>query len=207
MQKHNRYDFYKNKEYDKLEHFISYYTQFSLVKKYASDKIIEIGIGNKTLSDYLKKLNYDVTTCDYDKKLDPDIICDIRKINIKNESFDTVLAFEILEHIQFKDFEKAISELKRICKNKIIISLPYSSTNMSISIKIPLINKRLNFLITFFEHTFLRNKYDGVHYWEMGKKGTSKKEIKKIINNQNLKIIKEHQEPLYPYHYFFVLEK
>lgn len=46
--------------YDTLERFISYYYQISLVKKVNPNKILEIGIENKTVSTYLINNGYDV---------------------------------------------------------------------------------------------------------------------------------------------------
>lgn len=43
----------------------------------------------------------------------------------KNESFDTVIAFEVLEHL--KEVDSAIKEFYRVCKKNIIVSVPNCS--------------------------------------------------------------------------------
>lgn len=206
MQRHNRYNFYMDKDYDTLQNFMSYYNQFSIVKKYSLGTILEVGKGNGTLSRYLSDHGYDVKTCDYDKKLKPDIVSDVRKMHIKDGSFDTVLAFEVLEHIPFSDFRKALLELKRVSRKKLIISVPYSTFNIYGRLKIIPFTRPRDFLIRICEMSIFRHTYNGLHYWEMGKKGTTRKEIKKILSDSGLKITHEFSDRQNPYHYFFVMD-
>ena len=78
---------YFRKKYDDLERFISYFYQTDLARSLEPKKILEIGMGSGFFSDYLKKLGYSVTTCDFDKNLDPDIVADIRSLPIQNGEF------------------------------------------------------------------------------------------------------------------------
>ena len=94
---------YKN--YDDFNRFISYFNQIESIKKTNPDNILEIGVGNNTLSTYLRSKGFDLTTCDFDESLKPDIVADIRKLPFEENQFDTVVAFEILEHLKFKEFE------------------------------------------------------------------------------------------------------
>lgn len=49
-------------------------------------------------------------------------IMDATKIEFKNNSFDTVTALEVLEHIQ--NWKRALSEIVRVSSNFVIISVP-----------------------------------------------------------------------------------
>ena len=53
--------------------------------------MLEIGVGNRTVSNYLKENGVDITTFDFDKELKPDIVGDVRDMKgIKDNSFDVV---------------------------------------------------------------------------------------------------------------------
>ena len=50
---------------------------------------------------------------------------DIRCLPFADNAFDCVTAFEILEHLVYPDVLKAVSELKRVARRVVIISVPY----------------------------------------------------------------------------------
>jgi ubiquinone/menaquinone biosynthesis C-methylase UbiE len=197
-----------NESYDNLKRFISYYYQIDLVRKTNAKKVLEIGIGNKTVSNYLKEAGFNLTTCDIDKELNPDKVADIRKLPFKDNEFEIVLAYEILEHLPWKESKKALSELKRVSKNHVIISLPHFSADFEIAFKFPAVGKLtgkpfLKLLIPF-PLNFIKKSFDGQHYWEIGYKGFCLRKIKKELK-KNFKIIKNFRAPLDSRHHFFIL--
>ncbi|MDD4082331.1 MAG: class I SAM-dependent methyltransferase, partial [Sphaerochaetaceae bacterium] len=122
---------YSNKGYNDIFRFLSYQHQIESIISLNPKTILEIGIGNKLVSNQLKEMGYKVTTCDFDPKLKPDFVGDIRNLPFKKNEFDIVVAFEVLEHLPFEDFEKALSEMKRVSKKNCIISLPYPCFNFN----------------------------------------------------------------------------
>ncbi len=195
--------------YDNLERFISYHHQIDFARKLSPKNILEIGVGNKTVSNYLKNNGFKVTTFDLDKKLEPDYVGDLRELPFDDNSFDLVMCCEVLEHLPFSEFEKALSEIKRVSKKNAIISIPNSSKIVGIHFKFPgmffLFHKPL--LSFIFSIPFpIKHKFDGEHYWEIGKKGYS---LKKVMNKirKHFKIKKSMRLKLNTYHHFFVLEK
>ena len=64
-------------DYNSFVRFASFYHQIINIEKNKPSSIFEIGVGNNTLSNYLRGKQYNVTTCDFDKKLNPDIVADI----------------------------------------------------------------------------------------------------------------------------------
>jgi len=197
-------------KYDDVMRFISYFYQVDLVKKLKSDKVLEVGIGNKTTANYLKQNGIKIDTCDFDKELEPDYVADIRDLPFENDSYDVVLAFEVLEHIPWRDVDKALKELHRVSKKYVIISIPYSSAGFELLLKFPLINKifKRPFLELFFRipYFFRSIKFSGEHHWEMGRKGYPKRKIRNTLEKYFV-ILKEIRPILNHYHYFFVLEK
>lgn len=196
------------KSYDTLNRFISYYTQINLILKTNAKKILEIGVGNKTVYDYLKRRDYDITTCDYDEKLSPDIVSDIRNLPFKANTFDLISACEILEHIPYSDFKRVLEDLHKITKKYIIISVPYPRVYFGASLRFPLIKQVLNkesIEINLGFNFPFKNK-PGEHFWEIGRRGYSIRKIRNDIN-KHFKIIIEKRGLPHPVHYFFILEK
>ena len=197
-------------QYDDLPRFISYYYQTDLVKQLNPTTVLEIGIGNKTTTNYLKQQGFNVTTCDFDQTLQPDYVADIRKLPFQNNKYDCVMACEILEHIPYQDIDKALNEIHRVTKKHAIISLPYSSAAFECTLRFPLIEKifKKHFLNLFFRIPYFWIKPDtkGQHYWEIGRKGYP---IKKIRNklSEKFTIKKETRPTMDAYHHFFTLEK
>jgi ubiquinone/menaquinone biosynthesis C-methylase UbiE len=128
---------YNDGVYNTLSRFISYFHQIDIIRKYKPSNLLEIGIGSKIVSQHLQNINIKTTTCDINKDLFPDIVSDIRDLNLQENSFDMVSACEILEHIPFEDFENTILKLKNISKKYVLVSLPYPSIAIDFVIKIP----------------------------------------------------------------------
>lgn len=173
------------KEYDNLERFISYYHQIDFARKLFPKNILEIGVGNKTVSNYLKNQGFSVTTFDLDKELSPDYVGDLRKLPFKDNSFDLIMCCEVLEHLPFSEFKKVLSEIRRVSKKNAIISIPNSSKTISFHFKFPgmffLFHKPL--LSFVFSIPFpTKHKFNGQHYWEIGKRGYPLRKIKKSIS-------------------------
>jgi SAM-dependent methyltransferase len=200
---------YKETVYDDAGRFRSYYFQIKYITALNPESILEIGVGNKTLVNYLREHNFKIYSCDIDPNLNPDYVGDIRKLPFKDNEFDVVCAFQILEHIPWEDVPAALSELKRVSRKNVIFSIPYTPVSIEMVLKSSIIKRLFNtwtFNI-FFNLAFITRpwKYDGVHYWEMGKKNFSRKKVRNLVN-EYFTIIEEKRVDL-SYQYFFVLGK
>ncbi len=199
---------YRN--YDHVKRFIAYFYQIDLVMKMKPDNVLEIGIGNKTVSNYLKQNGVKTDTCDFDSDLKPNYIADIRQLPFKNNSYDLILACEVLEHLPWEDVDKALQELNRTTKKHVIISIPYSAATFelvfnSIFIK-KILKKQFVDLFIRIPAFFIGIHFDGVHHWEMGRRGYPISRIRKTLRKY-FRVLIEVRPVLDSYHYFFVLEK
>lgn len=197
------------KGYDTLNRFIGYYHQTNSVVNLKDIKsVLEVGIGNKTVYSYLKNFGYNVTSCDFDKSLKPDVINDVRNLSFKDNKFDAVVCFEVLEHLPLKDLPKALSELHRVSKKYVIISVPYYCAyfdffmNFSIGRSKKSVNFR--FKIPYF---FVKPKLSGQHYWALGLKGISKRRFKEYAKKVGLVTLKSFSEKTNPQHHYFIMKK
>lgn len=95
-------------------------------------KILNIGIATGATTEMLSKygnvasIEYDKDTCDFVKeKLHIEVInASITELPFKNDQFDMVCAFDVIEHVE--DDNKAYSEMKRVCCNNgyILVTVP-----------------------------------------------------------------------------------
>lgn len=195
------------KSCNNFNNFVSYYNQLNEIYNTNPKSVLEIGIGNKLVYNHLKEIGVKVTSLDINEKIKPDVIGDIRQLPFPDNSFDTVVAFEVLEHIPFSDFEKSLTELKRVSKKFVIISIPIRKIGVEFHMWLPKIHQ-----IYFYIDLPIPIKNKGVvsnsdcHYWEVNKIGFSKRKILNIIKKHFL-IKKQFRPRFNKYHLFFVLEK
>lgn len=183
-------DNYASEWIHKLEielHWRYYWHQQELISNYIKkdDSILEIGVGSKFTSNYLKSRGYNITTIDIDKDKDPDIVANI--VNHKfDKKFDHILAFEIFEHIPFEDFKIALKNISNNCNKNLFISLPRNEKHwfrLSLDFKI--------FQIKNFQITTKRNKIKSkYHYWEVDYKNHTKKNILRLFNESGFSLLK-----------------
>jgi 2-polyprenyl-3-methyl-5-hydroxy-6-metoxy-1,4-benzoquinol methylase len=199
--------YYPSSDYEVPKaNFISYWHQINEVLKTKPKTFLEIGVGEGLVSNYLKRKKINVTTFDIDKKLNPTVTGEVQKLSkyFKENSFDTVLCAEVLEHLPFSYFEKSLREIHKVTKKNVIISLPHHALQFLLHIKIPLIRPIiLTMRIPFpFHHKW---KEGHAHYWEIGWKGYPLERVKKEMSRY-FKIKKVYPVPEKPYHWFFILE-
>lgn len=97
------------------------------ILKYAGNTILDVGCGNGGYVSELSKRGYVICGIDllpqsYNQKVHHRIIKgSVTDLPFKNESFDTILLFNVLEHV---DDKRALREVYRICRKNIIFSVP-----------------------------------------------------------------------------------
>lgn len=194
---------YKFETYVTKARFMSFWYQINYIYKVNPKKILEIGAGNQIIKRILEKEFY-YKVMDIDSDLNPDILGSVLEMPLKNNSFDLLVCCQVLEHLPFGKFEDALREIYRVSKKSVIISLPYANVNYYSENKIPLLGKKKISITVprFYEF----HKFDGQHYWEIGKRSYSMKKIVAIMKKyfNILEINNPHENK---YHVFFLLQK
>ncbi|MDA3866833.1 MAG: hypothetical protein PF489_08820 [Salinivirgaceae bacterium] len=153
-----------------------------------TDQILEIGVGSKFTSNYLKSRNFNVKTIDIDAEKSPDIVANIIDYQ-SNERFDHILAFEIFEHLPFDAFEKAIHNLSAICNKTMFVSLPRNEKlrfRLSLNLKL--------FKINDFQIATKRNKIlTKLHFWEIDYKSYTRKRIIEVFLSNGFQLKAHHK--------------
>jgi ubiquinone/menaquinone biosynthesis C-methylase UbiE len=197
-------DAYKFERYANPGRWVSYYHQICEVLKREPKKILEIGSGDGVFKNYIKENTSIVySNIDVAEDLHPDVVGSVTALPFGDKSFDVVCAFEVLEHIPFDDFEKALREMSRVSRSGVIISLPHFGPPVQFLLKVPFLPEiRISFKVPFCRE----HRFNGQHYWEIGKKGYSPRTIQKILNKYFV-IEKEFVPFENQYHHFYVLTK
>jgi len=159
--------------YDDPVRLDTYREHVNQVLKFKPSSALEVGIGNKSVYLEIKKRRIKIIGLDYARDLEPDVVGNVIALPFKDDSFDTVLCAEVLEHLPFEKSIEGLRELKRVAKKYIVLTLPQLSLD----------NR-------FFRR--LKSKpftFDGQHYWELGSGKCSLKGIKKIFEIESLKLL------------------
>jgi len=67
---------------------------------------------------------------DIDPELKPDFVATAAQLPFKNNSYDCVCAFQVLEHLKYDESIAAFKEMARVARKNIVISLPDSRRSL-----------------------------------------------------------------------------
>lgn len=118
--------------YDPVNPFVfeHHYQQLNHILRLAPKTVLEIGPGEYTATDYLRRRGISVTT--FDNAPGADYVGDMRKPPNIPETFDLVFASEVFEHVDFRYLDQILEAFKRNVKEggKFLISLPYGTIRL-----------------------------------------------------------------------------
>ena len=203
-------EYYNTEKYVSLERFIAYFYQIDILRQLPVKKVLFVGVGDALVPEYLQKhTGLSITTCDIDKALNPDVVGDIRKLPFEEGSFDVVVAYEVAEHIPFKEFPNILDEMARVSRSYVVMSLPFRNTAFEMVLKFPFIRSifKKNMLHFAFPIPvkFCGFKISKHHYWEIERHKTTLRKIRSIIK-ERFDIQKEESAKLDLYRRFYVLK-
>lgn len=189
----------------------SYYYQISEAVASGCRDILYIGKGDGSVCVMLENIlrfqggGGNVVSFDFDRELEPDIVGDLLHIRdaLGDKRYDCVLCCEVLEHIPFSQFECILRQLKEICRDTLVISLPDRMLHFRWGFAVPKIRvKGLFSVLRFWEKEI---KFNGEHYWEVGTALYPKKKILKICWEYFI-VAKQYEIFENPYHWFVILK-
>jgi SAM-dependent methyltransferase len=92
------------------------------------NKILDVGCWRgdflNSLPDTYDKTGVDICSEPLKNVRGKTYACSIEELPFESESFDLVTCFEVLEHVPYNIFEKSISEIERVSKKYIAVSVP-----------------------------------------------------------------------------------
>ncbi|MFZ2500792.1 MAG: class I SAM-dependent methyltransferase [Minisyncoccia bacterium] len=183
--------------------FVSYYWQLKEVLDLNPSSILEVGVGDRVFGDFIKNnTNVSYTSVDVAGDLHPDIVGSVLALPFADKAFDVACAFEVLEHVPFDQFDRAVAELCRVARTHVVISVPHFGPMFAFSLKIPFVPQiRVAWKMPFSK----KHIFNGQHHWEVGKKGYPISLIRNKLSAQGA-LVRDFVPFGNSYHHFFVIK-
>ena len=197
---------YKFEKYVHKKRWISLWYQLKEVLALQPVTLLELGPGPglfKVLAGYQ---GIRVETVDLDAALKPDFVASATRLPLKDDAYDCVCAFQMLEHLPYDESIKAFGEMVRVATKNIVISLPDARKIWTYQFYIPWLGEKIiHFPRPMFKkkpHNFSRQ-----HYWEINRKGYPLQKIISDFSGKNVKLMDTYRLKEYPYHRFCIYSK
>lgn len=203
----------------RLPHWESVFHQLN-VPAFLPDvtSVLEFGPGRGLVGAVFKHYGMDYYSADVkDWGAKPDFLSDIKGFPL-GKTYDLVCAFQTLEHNPPEDFIPHLKKMAALSNKYVYISLPFKGRWISANfcINLPKIDKSFSFTLSWPRlikkdrpiDTYRNSENPYQHHWfEVGDKGYSKKDMKEIAQKAGLKVTKDFHSKSFPYHYFMLMEK
>jgi ubiquinone/menaquinone biosynthesis C-methylase UbiE len=204
-------EYYNTRDYDTPARWSSYYRQITEVLEFSPKTVLEIGVGNRTVSNYLKGRGVRVTTMDIEPAVKPDVLGDVSALPFEDGSFDAILCCQVLEHVDFDSAAGALAEFRRVARKAAVISLPDAAHHLRLFLDFPkpsfIFRNGMRFMMRIPRIFAKKPKEHAAHKWSIGRRGYGRGRVEGAIRDAGFKILKSYNVFENPRHRFYVLEK
>jgi SAM-dependent methyltransferase len=209
--KHEQLDvaaIYDPARYETPQRLASYYYQVSAVRAElaSATRAINIGKGTGFLSWYLREqagFRGSLVQLDIDARLRPDVLTSVASLSLADACCDIAFCCQVLEHLPFAEFDRALGELRRVLRpsGTLVLSLPNAGFYVQLAARLPKL--RVGHLVPV---PFLRARHhprDSQHYWEIERRGYALGKVRGAIE-RHFAVVRMFRPQENPYHQFFI---
>ncbi len=175
--------YYLSENYFSLTQLWSFSEQIYHIIGMRPQRMIEIGVGNGFVSEFLRTTEIDLTTIDVNPNLAPDIIAPVQEIGefIRPDEYDLISCCEVLEHLPFEDFEPTV-KLFSTLSEQLFLTLPVFGNRRIGFGGVVQLPKLQRWLGVWLRLPILRRRLPEMHFWEVDYNShTRKKSIVEIL--------------------------
>lgn len=209
-------EYYDFSSYVSKERILTYWHQVDEITRRKPRKVLEIGKGNGIVAAMLSCCGIESVTADINESLKPDIVASITELDshFSEGQYPFVLCARVLQHLPFSDFDKALSQLRHVTSEYVLLTLPVETMRLyfrfrvtgtrptTLSIPLPLFFKRI--LQSTMKLTQSSKKQN---FWKINQtRQTSLSNVIRTIGN-HFHLEKFYRVPEDMSHAFFVLRK
>jgi predicted SAM-dependent methyltransferase len=202
---HDR-DFYSFSKYISKNRWSSFWHQLDEVLRLEPSSVLAIGKGPGIFQLLAEHFKIHVHSLDINPDLHPDFVASVARLPFQDHSYDVVCAFQVLEHLEYEKSVKGFSEMARVARKAVVISLPDAKKSWRYVFHIPGFGE-YSFFVPL---PFLRDKsHMGKrgHFWEINQRGFSLKKVLRDFSDFNCVMKKTFRVKENRYHRFFVFLK
>lgn len=196
---------YNHNAYQSPARYTSYFYQVAAVLKLEPKSLVDAGVGDGTFLNLARNQGISALGMDYDLSLKPSLCASILDIPLRDEVVDVFTAFQVLEHLPYEHLSVAVREMARVCRKGAVVSLPEFG-NTSFVLNIPFVRHLAGTLPRWLP-VAPKHRFDGQHYWEIGKRGFPLARILRTFAESGLHCQETWVNPYWAYHRFFVFVK
>lgn len=185
----------------------SFAIQYELAMNSGGTTFLEIGQGAGIVTYLLHRSGKRIFTIDINSQLLPTLVSALPGLPFRSNSFDTVLCFEVLEHLPINLLNLCLRELSRMTTRSVIISVPNQEVfRQRNELRIVRLKRIVKSILKGKGNTKHRNAIADGHYWEIGYQGVTSTDIIDSARKARLTLKTEFRNEFLPYHHFFVFE-
>jgi len=193
-------------DYDAKGRFSAYWHQIDEIRRSKPRNCLEVGVGTGLVATYLHRQGIQIDTLDINAELQPSIVGSVTKIPCADDAYDVVSCCQVLEHLPFDEFKPALTELRRVSRNKMILSLPDLERRYPFLLSVPKIGQ-LKFLMEVPRLKRMPWCFNGEHHWNIGTGEHPLGRIESALKETGWRITRQYCVFEMPWHRFFILEK
>ena len=183
---------YEFHNYISQDRWISLWYQLSEVMSLKPRSVLEVGPGPGLLKTFAKNCGVSVETVDIDPELRPDCVASATSLPFSENAYGCVCAFQMLEHLPYRESVKALAEMVRVADDYVLISLPDAKVLWAYSLYFPKIGQ----VAFHFPRPRLFDppkEFDGQHYWEINAKGYPLQKVIADLVSLNVMLIRTYR--------------
>jgi hypothetical protein len=192
---------YRFGKYYTQARWASIWHQVNEVMRFQPTTVVEVGGGLGIFKQTMSCLGIPVTVVDIAGDLKPDIVGSVTSLPIGDDTFDVACAFQVLEHLPFDLFASAVTELKRVARKAVVLSLPDAKTSYGIQLTLPRLGKRSFWASVPFKRSPISTPE---HFWEVEQKGFPLRAVIQALEHVGFRSIKTFRVDDNRYHRFFI---
>ncbi|MFG0329812.1 MAG: class I SAM-dependent methyltransferase [Phycisphaerales bacterium] len=184
--------------------------QIDATLSFEPTSVLEVGAGVGAVTSTLRSVGVSVTTVDVQPDLDPDVVASVVELPFDDSAFDIAICCQVLEHLPFREFHRAISELFRVVRHGLVLSLPDISRPIEVSCRLPFIGRKslqMSLRKRMSDLDQAKRLREMGHHWEIGYPGSRLRDCMREIQKLQPVHCQSWRVPELPWHRFFRIAK